>query len=113
MITASVQAHRDFLQHLWVPAASIEELFSATNMSPELLAALANVPAGVPPPGTLPNFDNPPSKNQEMIFLNVVFLPLMLIAVAMRLLVKTKFIHQSGWDDSKFFHFRTPTTWHY
>jgi hypothetical protein len=71
-------------------------------MSPEMLAALANSPAGVPPPGIQPNFDNPPSQGQELIVLNVVFLPLMLIAVAMRLLVKTKFIHQFGWDDCKF-----------
>jgi hypothetical protein len=71
-------------------------------MSPEMLAALANSPAGVPPLGISPNFDNPPSKDQEMLVLNVVFLPLMLLAVVMRLLVKAKFIHQFGWDDCRF-----------
>lgn len=70
-------------------------------MSPEMLATLADSPAGLPPPGIQPNFDNPPSKGQEMLILNVVFLPLMLIAVAMRLLVKAKFIHQFGWDDCR------------
>ena len=70
-------------------------------MSPEMLAALVNAPAGVPPLGVQPNFDNPPSKDEQMLVLNGVFLPLMLIAVTMRLVVKARVIKQFGWDDCK------------
>jgi len=70
-------------------------------MSPEMLAALANAPAGVPPPGIQPNLENPPSKDQQMLVLNGIFLPLMLIAVTMRLVVKARFVKQFGWDDCK------------
>ena len=54
-----------------------------------------------PPPGVQSNFDNPPSLAVDLIVVNAVFLPLMTIAVGIRLYVRLFIANAPGWDDCR------------
>jgi hypothetical protein len=58
-------------------------------------------PAGTPPPGVVPNFDDPPSRKTTIIVLLAVFVPLMLFVVAARIYVRTRIVKIWGAEDSK------------
>lgn len=60
-----------------------------------------NFPAMPPPPGVESKFDNPPSLALHLIVVNAVFLPLMAIAVGIRLYVRVFIAKAPGWDDCK------------
>jgi hypothetical protein len=64
-------------------------------------SVLENLPAGIPPPGVLPNFINPPSRDVELIVLNTIFLTLMWTVVLIRLYAKGRILRTMGWDDCK------------
>lgn len=58
-----------------------------------------NRPAGEPPLGITPNFVDPPSQAPAIIALEAVFLPLMLLAVLVRIFVRARVTRGWGWDD--------------
>ncbi|KAL3431899.1 hypothetical protein BDV09DRAFT_198257 [Aspergillus tetrazonus] len=57
-------------------------------------------PAGTPPPGVVPNFDDPPSRKTTIIVLLAVFVPLMLFVVAARIYVRTRIVKIWGAEDT-------------
>ena len=59
----------------------------------------ANLPALAPPAGVQSNFDNPKTLKTSLVAINGIFLPLMLIVVAIRLYSRGKIMHAMGWDD--------------
>lgn len=59
-----------------------------------------NQPAISPPPGVQSNFTNPPSQVKGIIILEAIFIPLMLLAVAARVWVRTRIVKIWGADDS-------------
>lgn len=74
----------------------IENMASSPQISPQ---QLQNEPALPPPPGVLPNFINPPSFSTSVDALEGVFVTLMLIALGIRIYVRTKITRVWGWDD--------------
>jgi len=54
------------------------------------------MPAGTPPPGVMPNLIDPPSRGDLIIILDAIFVPLMLIAVFVRFLVRIKWTKVRG-----------------
>jgi hypothetical protein len=62
---------------------------------------LKNAPASPPPPGVRSNFLNPPSWETRIIALEGAFLSLMLLAVGVRIFVRTRINKVWGWDDCK------------
>ncbi|OTA91521.1 hypothetical protein M434DRAFT_32685 [Hypoxylon sp. CO27-5] len=60
---------------------------------------LDNIPAVKAPPGETSNLINPPSKAQTVTILDAVFVSLMLIAVLIRVFVRSKLVKNWGWDD--------------
>ncbi|PYI31586.1 hypothetical protein BP00DRAFT_456907 [Aspergillus indologenus CBS 114.80] len=61
-----------------------------------------NTPAVAPPPGVVPNFDNPPSQRTAIIVLQSIFLFLALLAVSARVWVRTCIIKFWGAEDSEY-----------
>ncbi|KAK0516461.1 hypothetical protein JMJ35_001064 [Cladonia borealis] len=59
----------------------------------------ANIPVMAPPKGVQSNFDNPKTLKSSMVAINATFLPLMLLAVAIRLYSRGQIMHAMGWDD--------------
>jgi len=59
-----------------------------------------NQPAISPPPGVQSNFTNPPSQVKGIIILEAIFIPLMLLAVAARVWVRTRIVKIWGADDT-------------
>ncbi len=52
-----------------------------------------------PPPGVRPNFVDPPSYETAIIALESVFLTLTLVAVGVRIFVRSQVTKIWGWDD--------------
>lgn len=71
----------------------------APPLPPQLIELLSHTPAMPPPPGVTPNFIDPPNRGPVVLILNCIFLPLTIIAVTIRMVVKGLFVHQLGWDD--------------
>ena len=61
----------------------------------------SNTPMVAPPPGAVSNFSDPKTQSTNLIILNTVFLPLMLIVVGIRLYSRAFLSHAVGWDDCK------------
>lgn len=61
----------------------------------------ANIPVLPPPVGVLSNFVNPKNLAPSLIAVNATFLPLMIIAVAIRIYSRGLIVHALGWDDCK------------
>lgn len=70
-------------------------------MSPSDSNSLNQDPAVSPPAGVTPNFVDPPSKGPEIERLGGIFTSLMVLAVVIRIVVRTGFTKQWGWDDCK------------
>jgi hypothetical protein len=60
---------------------------------------LENIPAGMPPAGTAPNFVDPPSNSRAIVILDSVFISLMLLAVLIRAYVRVKLTKIWAWND--------------
>ncbi|KAK7987215.1 hypothetical protein PG988_002203 [Apiospora saccharicola] len=69
-------------------------------MSLTMSIPLDHLPAGRPPPGVIPNFVDPESKAHTLLTLEYVFLSLALVAVIVRLYVRTRLVRVWGWDDT-------------
>ena len=59
----------------------------------------ANLPAGIPPPGTLANFDHPVSRAVDAHVGMGISMGIALVFMALRLYVKLRVMHMWGWDD--------------
>lgn len=59
-------------------------------------------PAGIPPPGIIPNFDPPYNGGPNFYYLGSFFLSLVVIVSLLRLLVKVSITKERSWDDCKF-----------
>ena len=60
-----------------------------------------NLPALPPPKGVDSQFDHPRSLAPSIIAVNATFLPLMIIAVGVRLYTRKFVANALGWDDCK------------
>lgn len=60
---------------------------------------LADIPAGLPPPGVTPNFVNPPSLRDPTITANAVFLSLSTVFVLLRIYTRKWLTRMLKWDD--------------
>ncbi|KAF2731139.1 hypothetical protein EJ04DRAFT_584180 [Polyplosphaeria fusca] len=67
-----------------------------SKMSPE---QLAQIPAGVPPRGVIPNLVNPPNAGNYVIIANSIFVAMMITFVALRFYVVLKIKKKMGADD--------------
>lgn len=63
------------------------------------LQQLLEGPALAPPPGTTPNFENPPNLNAASYSMAVVAIALPTIAVALRLYTKAFIVRAPAWED--------------
>jgi hypothetical protein len=60
-----------------------------------------NLPALPPPEGQQPNFENPESRNTELIIMNAVFLSATVAAVTVRFIARRTSKDIVGWDGGK------------
>lgn len=67
------------------------------------LSDYANLPAGAPPPGVVPNFDHPPTRVIEAHIGMGICIGVTLVFVMLRLYVKLAITHTWGWDDCESF----------
>jgi hypothetical protein len=56
----------------------------------------SDAPASTPPPGVMPNFLNPPSRQNEMIISEGVFMTIMILAVLTRIYVRAFLLKLGG-----------------
>ncbi len=63
------------------------------------VAQLALTPAGVPPPGVVPNFVNPHSSGSTLIAVGSVSMALMMCFVAVRIYTKVMIVGKFSPDD--------------
>ena len=63
---------------------------------------LSTIPAGVPPPGVIPNFVNPPSLAPTVLGINITFMVITTIFVSARLTVNLRRERKTGIDDCEF-----------
>ena len=67
--------------------------------TPEQLQALLDGPALAAPPGVIPNFSDPPSSYDAAVAINIVFLALSTLTLAMRIYTKARIMHQMALAD--------------
>lgn len=75
----------------------------AAYLSPQQLETLLNGPAGQPPPGVIPNFDDPPNINGLVILTLTICLVFATLAVLMRTYTKLFLIRSWDYEDCKLF----------
>ena len=63
---------------------------------------LSTIPAGIPPPGVIPNFVNPPSLVPAVFGINITFMVITAIFVSARLTVNLTSKRKTGIDDCMF-----------
>ncbi len=73
-----------------------------TTPTPEQLQALLNGPAGKPPAGVLPNFQNPPNLNAFLILTLTLVLTFGTLAILMRMYTKLFIIRSVAYEDCTF-----------
>ncbi len=73
-----------------------------TTPTPEQLQALLNGPAGEPPAGVLPNFQNPPNFNTFLILTLTLVLTFGTLAILMRMYTKLFIIRSVDYEDCTF-----------
>jgi hypothetical protein len=71
-------------------------------MSPEKLAKLMEGPAAKPPPGVVPNFDNPPNSNQKIRILCILASVIGTLFVIMRLYTRLVLLRKIMFEDCTF-----------
>lgn len=68
----------------------------------EMELDLWKIPALAPPPGVIPNFDNPTSSSSICLVVIAVTLPLMIAFLALRAYVRLRIARALGTDDCTF-----------
>lgn len=76
---------------------------SPAQLSPQELEALLNGPAGPPPPGLRPNFDDPANLNGLVFMTLTLCLVFATSAILMRTYTKLFLIRSWGYEDCKLF----------
>ncbi|KAL6713085.1 hypothetical protein ACLMJK_009206 [Lecanora helva] len=61
--------------------------------------AIWNMPAGIPPPGVIPNFENPVTRVSMINISAAVCLPLIIIFASFRLYARAFIVRRKSWDD--------------
>ena len=74
--------------------------FTALQMDPSYYG---NLPAGVPPPGVVPNLDDPQSRAIDAYIGMGICIGITSVLVLLRVYVKLAITHLWGWDDCEFF----------
>jgi hypothetical protein len=74
-------------------------LASPSSLTSEEISILQKTPAVAPPPGIIPNFEDPPTIKNIHYGITSPLLALMLMAFLNRAYVKTVLVKQYGWDD--------------
>jgi len=69
------------------------------NPSPELRAALAQIPAMAPPPGVKSNLVNPESIAYRQTIATSILMAIMMLFVFNRIYVKAWLVRKLSWDD--------------
>jgi len=64
-------------------------------------SVLSTIAIGVPPPGTISNFVDPPNSGWGFIIVGAVLLPIMGIFMAIRADSKLRIIRKTTWDDCR------------
>ncbi len=59
----------------------------------------ANLPAGTPPPGVVPDLDNPPSRALDLYIGMGICISVTAVLLALRMYAKFIVTHSPGWDD--------------
>ena len=75
----------------------------AAQLSSQQLEALLNEPAGPPPPGVRPNFDDPPNLDGLIILTLTLCLMFSTLAVSMRSYTKLSLIRSWDYEDCELF----------
>lgn len=91
---------------LAIPALPLFTMAAAT-MSPKEFEAAMNEPAGPPPPGVVPNFDNPPNMKSAGIGVLIAFFALASLALLLRLYTRFFIVRQFKVSDCKYTFLRT------
>ena len=84
------------LSHLPIEEYSMAGAIDLSKIPPE---QLAQMPAGVPPPGVTPDLVNPPNVGNYIIVANSVLMLIMFMFVALRFYVIFKIKKKMGADD--------------
>lgn len=63
--------------------------------------ALSHIPAGVPPPGVISNFENPQSEAKLIIIISTICLCFMIPIARIRVYSRIWITRSFGWDDGK------------
>ena len=58
-------------------------------------------PAGMPPPGVIPNLVNPDTHNPVLIIVGTTFMALMIVFVTLRYYTKFFIVPKTLWDNCK------------
>ena len=74
--------------------------------SPPSLTAIEDQPLSAPPPGVIPNLENPQSRAFELFVTASVCLPLIIFFASLRLYAKVAILKKWTWDDSELTHRR-------
>ena len=69
--------------------------------TPESVQMLLNGPAGTPPAGVTPNFDNPPNLNTYVVFTLVLCVSFATVALLIRFYTKLFLIRSIAYEDCK------------
>lgn len=78
-------------------------------MNPNEMPDLAHTPAAAPPPGQMPNFDDPPSQQTAMIATSTVLMVIVLAFVSMRVAAALRTNKTLRAEDCKSAGARVPT----
>ncbi|KAI4270032.1 MAG: hypothetical protein LQ337_006936 [Flavoplaca oasis] len=72
------------------------------SADPTLLddSVLAQMPAGLPPPGVIPDFDGPNPLSYTILGVATTFVGLTLFFLGIRMYTKTKILRRWTWDDA-------------
>ena len=74
----------------------------ASQLTPAVLAnpeILSQYPAGVPPPGVIPNYAHPENRGPALVAVGGVMLVLMMGFLMNRLYTKARIVRKFSWDD--------------
>ena len=63
---------------------------------------LAMTPAGMPPPGVVPNLVNPSTRAPILLIVGSILMTFMLIIASMRFITKIYIVRHTTWDDCEF-----------
>jgi hypothetical protein len=75
------------------------------SLSPAEMQALLNGPAALPPPGVTPNFTDPYNFKSALLIIQIIFLILPTLAVAIRFYAKVWLIRSTHLEDCEFINY--------